>query len=105
MFEEMKVAGLLQKFHRWDPTALPVQQILDMATRNAGIALGKKIGVIEPGYFADIIILDINDHMLPIDKERVLNHLVYSAKGSDVSTVIIDGEIRYNKGKVMPRIQ
>ncbi len=104
MFEEMKVAGLLQKFHRWDPTALPVQHILDMATRNAGMVLGKKIGIIQPGYLADIIVLDINDHLLPIDKERVLNHLVYSAKGSDVATVIINGEIRYRDGKIMPKV-
>lgn len=105
MFEEMKVAGLLQKFHRWDPTALPVQQILDMATRNAGIALEKRLGVLEPGYVADIIVLGIGDHLLPINKERVLNHLVYSAKGSDVSIVIIDGEIRYRDGKIIPRVK
>lgn len=93
LFEEMKVAGLLQKFHRWDPAALPVQQILDMATRNAGVVLGKPLGVLMPGHLADVIAVELRDHLLPIDTSRVLNHLVYSAKGSDVVLVIIDGKV------------
>ena len=102
MFEEMKVSGLLQKYHRWDTKALPSQQILDMATRNAGIALKKKIGVIAKGYLADIIILEAKEHMMPLDKFRIVNNLVYSAKGSDVIMAIIDGEIRYDR-KLIPK--
>ncbi len=105
MFEEMKVAGLLQKFHRWDATALPVQRILDMATVNAGIALRKPIGIIFEGYLADIIVLEITEHLLPIDKNRVVNHLVYSAKGSDVCVVVINGVIRYANNAFIPALQ
>ncbi len=104
MFEEMKVAGLLQKFHRWDTSALPVQQILDMATCNAGVALKKPFGVLAAGYLADVIVLDLSEHLLPIDKERVINHLVYSAKGSDVCTVIVDGSVRYHDSKFIPQL-
>jgi len=89
LFEEMKIVGLLQKYHRWDPTVAPVQKILDMATIDGARVLDMdgQIGSIEVGKKADIITLDIAEHMLPIND--VISNIVYCANGNDVSDVII----------------
>jgi len=42
MFESMKFAALVQKQHRWDPTVLPAQRVLDMATRDGADALRRR---------------------------------------------------------------
>ena len=56
MFETMKVCALLHKAHRWDPTVLNAQKVLDLATIEGARALGmeREIGSIEVGKRADI---------------------------------------------------
>lgn len=94
MFEEMKVAALLHKQHYWDATVADAQTVLDMATVNGARCLGAAdhIGSIEEGKRADIITLDPGIHCTPLEKERVVSHLVYSANGNDVRDVIVDGK-------------
>ncbi len=100
LFSEMKVAALLHKHHYWDPTMADAQSVLDMATRNGAKALGREeeFGSVEEGKRADAITLAITDHLTPIDKERVVSHLVYSANGNDVRDVIVDGELILEDG-------
>ena len=77
------------------------QTVLDMATINGAKALNmeKEIGSIEKGKKADIIILDFNKpHLTPT--HNIVSHLVYSAKGSDTDTVIINGKIVMNNKKI-----
>ncbi len=95
LFEEMKVTGLLHKYHRWQPSCITNQQIIDMATINGAKVLGmdKDIGSIEVDKKGDIIILKIGLHMQPIYKGNVLSHLVYAASGYDVSDVLINGQV------------
>jgi 5-methylthioadenosine/S-adenosylhomocysteine deaminase len=65
-----------------------------MATINGaiGLGLGKKIGSLEVGKKADIIIVDFKKpHLTPL--HNVVSHLVYSAVSSDVDTTIVDGKI------------
>lgn len=92
MFQEMKFTALLHKINKFDTTILSTQQVLDFTTINGSKALGleKQIGSIEIGKKADIIVLDINKlHFKPILSDNSLvSHLVYSATGSDVETVI-----------------
>jgi 5-methylthioadenosine/S-adenosylhomocysteine deaminase len=94
MFEEMHFAALLQKVHFKDATAATAQMLLDMATINGAKAAQIDAGSIEPGKLADLVLLDA-DHFLmqPSEKERIVSHLVYSANGSCVQTVIIDGKL------------
>ncbi|PKM82618.1 MAG: N-ethylammeline chlorohydrolase [Firmicutes bacterium HGW-Firmicutes-14] len=101
MMEEMRTAALLHKVHTEDPTAIPSYQALEMATKNGGKVLGiPDIGVIEPGYRADIVLLDFNKpHLYP--KHDLVAHTVYAAQSSDVDTVIIDGNIIMSHGKVL----
>lgn len=102
MFGEMKVAALLHKFSSGDPTAADVQTVLDMATINGAKALGmeNKVGSLEIGKKADLIIIDFNQpHLQPI--HSIVSHLVYAAKGSDVETVIVNGKIVMENRKVL----
>ena len=114
MFEEMKTAALLHKINQLNPIVADAQTVLDMATINGAKALGleKEIGSLETGKKADLIILDFNQpHLLPY--HNIVSHLVYAAKGSDVETVIINGQIvmgerqikQVNEGKVLTKIR
>lgn len=94
MLEEMKFAALLNKAHKRDPTVLPAEKALRMATIDSAKALGweEEIGSIERGKKADIILIDLNKpHLTPATD--IESHVVYSCNGSDVDTVIVDGEI------------
>jgi 5-methylthioadenosine/S-adenosylhomocysteine deaminase len=92
MFKEMKMVALLHKVHNLDPTMISARDALNMATINGARALGINSGELAVGRKADIIIVDTNKpHLTP--KHNMVSHLVYCAKGSDVSTCIVDGKI------------
>lgn len=92
MFESMKFAALVQKQHRWDPTVLPAQRVLDMATRDGADALRRAdLGRIEVGATADLAIVDMQRPQLhPI--HDVVSQLVYATSGRDVSNTIVAGK-------------
>jgi 5-methylthioadenosine/S-adenosylhomocysteine deaminase len=94
MFESMKIAALLQKTHCADPTVLPAEKVLRMATIEGAKALGLEntIGSLEVGKKADIVLVNFHKpHLTPT--HDLYANLVYSAHGSDVDTVIVDGEM------------
>lgn len=99
LFETMKISALLQKVIRRDPTVIPASTAFKMATiYGARSLLYNNIGDIKKGYLADITIIDISKpHLYPMYDP--LSHLVYSVRSGDVTTVIINGEIKYNNGK------
>lgn len=102
MFSEMKFAALLSKAHKLDPTALPAQVVLEMATINGAITLGlqDKIGSLEVGKKADIVMVDMKKpHLAPL--HNVISHLVYSAVGGDVDTVVVDGKVLMRERRVL----
>lgn len=94
MWEEMRLATLLQKITHGDPTLLPARQVLRMATVEgaAAIGLGDQIGSIETGKRADLIQVALSaPHMLPL--YDVESHLVYVADSQDVVTVLVEGAL------------
>ena len=99
MLVEMKVAALLNKSRHRDPTVLPSWKMLRIATIEGAetIGLGDRIGSLEPGKKADLILLDLKvPHMTPVLSRPVRNitpNIVYSARGDEVETVIIDGRV------------
>lgn len=97
MFETMKVCALLHKAHRWDPTVLDAQKVLDLATIEGARALGadREIGSIEVGKRADIILVNTAaPNMNPVHgKSTVISDLVYSASSANVDTTIVDGRV------------
>ena len=70
------------------------QEILEMATIRSAKALGldRKIGSLEVGKKADIIIVDLKKPHLTPSLDLVTN-LIHYANGNDVETVIIDGKL------------
>jgi len=93
MFEEMRLAALLQATRR-SPGALTARDTLRMATRDGARTLGleAQLGSIEPGKRADLIVVDRERlHQAP-DRDPY-STIVYAARGSDVRTTIVDGEV------------
>jgi len=98
MFEEMRLASFAQKVTSGDPTALPARSVVLMATRMGAEALhmGAITGSLEPGKRADLILLNISPvHNSPHfrrDSNALYAQIVYAAKSSDVSDVMVDGK-------------
>lgn len=93
VFHEMRLAALIQK-PRLGPTAMNAEQVMTMATISGARALGieQDTGSIEINKKADLVLLDLNQpHAHP--RENIYSQIVYSAKSSDVQTVLIDGKI------------
>lgn len=102
MFETMKFASLLQKGIKEDPKVMPAYEVLKMATINGAKALGldNKIGTIEEGKCADIIIIDLDDIVLkPVND--LISELVYNVKGHNVITTIVNGKILMENRKLI----
>jgi len=102
LFLEMDTAAKLHKVHRLDPTALDAGTVLRMATIEGARALGlsARIGSLEPGKQADIIVLDTHKpHLTPL--YHAASQLVYAARGSDVTTVLINGRLIMEKSRVL----
>jgi 5-methylthioadenosine/S-adenosylhomocysteine deaminase len=102
MFETMKFCALVHKQHRWDPIILPAQTIVDFATIGGAKCLGveKEIGSIKERNKADIIIIDLKKpHLTP--QHDLVSHLVYAARGGDVSTTIVNGEVLMLDGEFL----
>lgn len=92
MLEAMKTTALLQKAWRSDPTAMPLNELLQMATRNGARALRVNSGEIAVGKLADIVLIDIDNYAFTPNINFLAN-LVYSANSSCVDTVICNGRI------------
>lgn len=99
MFSEMRQTALLAKAVADDPTVLPAQQVLTMATLNAARALGldKRIGSLVAGKAADIVAVDFSRPELVPCYDPV-SHLVYVAGRQDVSHVWVAGELAVDEG-------
>ncbi len=92
LFEEMKIAALLQKFSTRDPTILPAAEVIDIASKNGAAALRTGGGIVAPGYAADIILVDRNA-ICQAPFHNPLSNIVYACCGDAVRTVICDGKI------------
>ncbi len=102
LFEEMKIAALLNKIACGRPTAYPASMILHMVTRGAARVLGLEgqVGSLEVGKRADIITLDRRGlHLHPWNDHYA--HLVYSVKGADVRDVFVDGQPLLRAGEFL----
>lgn len=94
MFKEMTMCSFVQKVHAMDPTVLPAEEILKLATIGGAKVLrwDDEIGTLEVGKKADLILVDIDKpHFAPWNNP--VSDLVYSAQGSDVKTTIVNGKL------------
>ena len=91
MLETMKTSAMIQKAWRGDPSAMPLNELLDMATVNGCKALGINAGKVEEGYLADILIIDTENYNF-LSPGSFLANFVYSAHSDCVDSVICDGK-------------
>lgn len=93
LIETMKYASLLPKGLHRDPTLLNAKKVFEMATVDGARTLGyDDLGLIKPGYLADIVIIDRRRvNLTPL--YDVYSHIVYAMRASDVETVIVNGDL------------
>jgi 5-methylthioadenosine/S-adenosylhomocysteine deaminase len=102
LFAEMDMAAKVHKARTMDPTVMDAVTVLRMATIESARALGLQdlIGSIETGKKADIIIVDTNKpHLTPM--YNPFSHLVYAARGNDVSHAVINGQLVMGNRKLL----
>lgn len=102
LFHELSLLTLIHKGQKKTPQCISAAQSFRIATINGAKALGleKEIGSIEVGKKADLAILNLNTpSMTP--RNNLLAALSYSANGSEVETVIIDGKITMENKKLL----
>jgi 5-methylthioadenosine/S-adenosylhomocysteine deaminase len=92
LFEEMKVAALLQKFYWNMDTLLPAEEALSMATINGARALGFGPGEVVKGGPADFILIsESTPCMVPL--HNAVSNVVYACSGYAVETVFCNGRV------------
>lgn len=102
MLRDLRLVSYLANLKDSDPTAVPAETALEMATINGARALGleDQIGSIEPGKQADFIIINMDaPHLTPAWDP--VSTIVYAACGTDVNTVVIGGELVMHNRKVL----
>ena len=90
ILEAMKTAAIFQKAWRDDPSALPLPELMDMATVNGARALRIDSGRIAEGAVADLLLVD-TDNTFFLSPGPFLANLVYSAHSDCIDSVICDG--------------
>ncbi len=97
LFEVMKFTSLIHRATHTDAALLPASEVLRMATVNGAEALGTGGGAVTAGATADLTIVDLDDFAFaPLqldDAAQLVAHLVYSAGGSNIGAVVVDGRV------------
>ena len=103
MLQEMRLAYTLHRRPGHSSLNPSAAEILRMATEHgaASTPFSGKIGRLEKGLFADILLLDLHSLAFPYQDFDIplLDIIVRRAKRKSVDTVIIDGNVVFNKGK------
>jgi 5-methylthioadenosine/S-adenosylhomocysteine deaminase len=104
LWEELRLAPLLARLRSGDAQAVPASTVLALGTRGGAAALGRDdIGVVEPGRYADLILLRLDDPaFVPLVEERdLLSHLVWSASSRLVTDVWVGGRRIVERGRCL----
>jgi cytosine/adenosine deaminase-related metal-dependent hydrolase len=101
MLRLMYLAATIYKDARNDVGVLPAERVLEMATIRGAEALGleRQLGSIEAGKRADLVLYDLDTpEWRPL--LNPVNNLVYAASGASVRTVLIDGRLVLDEGRL-----
>ena len=102
ILSEMSTTAKVHKALSKNPTVLDAKTVVLMATRWGAdvLGLGNKVGSIEKGKIADIIMVNLNKpHLTPL--YNVYSHIVYAAMASDVETVMVNGKVVVDGRKLL----
>jgi 5-methylthioadenosine/S-adenosylhomocysteine deaminase len=90
VFDEMRMAALLQKVQRCDGQAIDAETCFALGTRTAGEVLRLPIGRIAPGYRCDVVALDLDDPSL-WPTQALEKNVVYALSARAITDVVVDG--------------
>jgi putative selenium metabolism protein SsnA len=95
MFAEMKVADFLQKLAHGDPRFLGADKVMEMAVVNnrrlAQVFFDRPLGIIAPGAYADLILLDYHP-TTPLSAANLPWHILFGVSGGHVHSTIVHGQ-------------
>lgn len=102
MVEQMKFAALIQNVTHLDPAFMTAERVIEMATIDSAKALGLDhlIGSLEVGKRADIVAFDLDRTHITVPN-RPVSALVFSAHGTDVDTVMVNGRLLIWDGELV----
>ena len=97
MFQEMRLVLKIHRLPGIDNVPPTAYQVFEMATVNGAYAswFGDRIGTLEPGKRADIVLLDLKNIEEPyLDPVvSIVDAVVHRGRSIDVDTVMVDGEV------------
>jgi 5-methylthioadenosine/S-adenosylhomocysteine deaminase len=96
LWDAVRLAALLPKGVARDPTLVPAQEVVRMATRGGAelLGMGRLVGTLEVGKRADVCVVDDSSpHMTPL--YHPYSQLAYAVRGSDVAHTVVDGKVVY----------
>jgi 5-methylthioadenosine/S-adenosylhomocysteine deaminase len=102
LFKSMRLAAGLYKDARQDPTLVPAERALEMATLDGAraLGLGDEVGSLEPGKRADLVLVGRRTpELTPL--WDVAQALVYGTDGRHVETVIVDGRVLVERRRLL----
>ncbi|MFA6930887.1 MAG: amidohydrolase [Lentisphaeria bacterium] len=99
MLEEMKFAALSAKVQSAQPTAGKDQDIFAAATQSGCALFDLDGGQIKEGKLADALLVRLNHPQMLGDYNLIAN-LVYSADSSVIDTLICDGKVLMQQGRI-----
>ncbi|MDH4214758.1 MAG: amidohydrolase [Candidatus Thorarchaeota archaeon] len=102
MIREMRLAALIHKPVAKSPLVVSAEDVIEMATLGGAVAMGidDKVGSLEAGKLADVILIDMHELGLTPAVNPVSN-LVYSGSGQSVDTVIVNGKPLMRKKQLL----
>ncbi len=100
IFEEMRMAALLQKVHCLDGSVVTAEQVFQMGTENGGKVLGLPIGKLEAGYRADFVTVGL-DHLELHPLQNLHKNIVYSFSPTTLNEVYVQGKKIFSKGQIL----
>jgi 5-methylthioadenosine/S-adenosylhomocysteine deaminase len=103
IFEQMRLAAFLSRIVAEDPESwITALDALKMGTVNGTQAIPAwrgKIGMIKPGYRADLVLLRPSLRLRPL--RDIVHQLVFCEAGQSVDTVLIDGKVVVESGRLI----
>lgn len=100
VFDEMRMAALLQKVHRTDGQAIDAETCFALGTRTAGEVLRLPVGRIAPGYRCDLVALDLDDPSL-WPAQALEKNVVYALSPRAITDVVVDGQEVVTQGRLV----